>query len=83
MLIVGLWVRVFRWEHGVKELAVGGERNESSPFGALTEFEPGRIYMFDDTADREALERFLHMVAEKLKTVSPGEDQEDWTSSGF
>ena len=71
MLIVGLEVRLFRWEHAAEELVHGAERKEPSLSGALTEFEPGRTYMFDDAADREAIERFLHMVAEKLKTVPP------------
>ena len=63
-----------------EELAHGAERKKPSRSGALKEFEPGKAYMFDDAADREAIERFLHMVVEKLKTVPTRYRQEDQDS---
>lgn len=82
MLIVGFEIRLFRWKHGAKKLTVGDGRAKPCQSGVLTEFELGRIYIFDDAADREAIERFLYMVAENLKRASSKEVQEKQITSG-
>lgn len=69
MLVVGLEVRLFKWEQGFPESVVGEARKKASPYGTLTEFEPGRTYSITEADDREVIERFLIIAAERLKAA--------------
>ena len=61
MLIVGLKVRLFKWDQGSVE--EGAARTlRSSPSSALTELDPGRLYVITERKDREVIEEFFQMA---------------------
>ena len=64
ILIVGLDVRLFKWEQGFDESVDEEARRKKSPSSALRELNPGTVLNVCEKSDREEIERFVERVKE-------------------
>ncbi|KAL8830794.1 MAG: hypothetical protein Q9170_005577 [Blastenia crenularia] len=69
LLTIGLDIRLFKWAQGFDESVTGHARKVASPFGELTEFNPGKTYSLLNTEDRVVIETFMNKAAERLKAA--------------
>ena len=75
MLVVGVEVRLFRWNQGFDDSVDEAARRKKSPYSTLRELNPESTLSVCDKADREAIERFLDKAGELRKTIEARESQ--------
>jgi len=73
MLVVGIEVRLFKWEQGFPDTIQGESRKGKSPSSKLKELQTGKVYLVTSAEDREVLEKFLKSAVEKLQTAKKKE----------
>ena len=73
LIVVGVEVRLFRWEQGFEDSVDEEARRKKSPFSGLRELNPGSTLNVCERADREEIERFLDNAEQHKQTIEARE----------